>query len=778
MVSLYHIQPASDKRTEAAAAPAGASRRKWLALLALVVVLFFWKILFTREFSVFVDHDNANGAFAWNNFAVTTLKQGVLPLWNPYSQSGQSFVGEMQTALFYPLKLLLHAWPLNRAGMVSLQLLHELFVLAHLLAAWFMFRLAEELGLERFSAFIAAICFSLGGFVGRVGWPNMLDSAAWLPLIVLLEIRALRTPSAGRAAWQAALAGLSLGMAILAGSIHVALMDVVVVVSAAVYFYFAERGALSPSAARLRAAMIVGVIGTVAFCAAAVQLLPSIEYSGHALRNRYSTLAALPATQRVPYGELMETFAPQSILAFLFGGMSAGALAFSTYFGIFPLLLAVIGVWKNWDKSWVRYLAGLAVAAFLFTLGRFSALHGLAYTLVPYLWMAWQAGRFIYLTHFAMALLAGFGAGALFAAVDSRESLAGLARVLKWAVIAGALALAVPAMAAKPQTDQWIFFSFLLLVSTYGLFLYIQRRPGRAAKFLVVALIFFDLSAFNWTLWNKIEEQKAGRNYLEKALTARGVAAFLKAQPGVFRVHVEGDWSPHIGALYGVQTTGGLTATVLKDYVWFWEMPRATDMLNVRYFVTEKTVEGNTPAYQDAAWKVYENHKYLPRAWVVHDAAIELSGEALERRLRAPGFDPLRAAIINEPLTAPLDAGNGGEARVVFDSYRADGMEIRARSRGRGLLVLSESHYPGWRATVNGSPQPIYKVNGLLRGVEVPAGESKVVLSYAPRSVLAGALLSALTFAAALAFAAGGRIRARKGRGPEAGVSEAAAGRA
>src|SRR5205823_6033551 len=71
-----------------------------------------------------------------------------------------------------------------------------------------------------------------------------------------------------------------------------------------------------------------------------------------------------------------------------------------------------------------------------------------------------------------------------------------------------------------------------------------------------------------------------------------------------------------------------------------------------------------------------------------------------------------------------------------------------------GLLVLSEVNYPGWRATVSSGLREndaqvqdaqIYQVDGLLRGVEIPAGESRVELSYAPRSVLIGALISLLS---------------------------------
>src|ERR1035438_5369819 len=101
----------------------------------------------------------------------------------------------MQTELFYPLKLPLYLWPLSwsshHSGFLSIRLLHLVMVFAHFLGAWFMFLLCRELKLSHFASFLAAVCFSLGGFTGRVGWPNMLDSAVWLPLVFLTLLRAL-----------------------------------------------------------------------------------------------------------------------------------------------------------------------------------------------------------------------------------------------------------------------------------------------------------------------------------------------------------------------------------------------------------------------------------------------------------------------------------------------------------------------------------------------------------------------------------------------------------
>jgi uncharacterized membrane protein YfhO len=59
--------------------------------------------------------------------------------------------------------------------------------------------------------------------------------------------------------------------------------------------------------------------------------------------------------------------------------------------------------------------------------------------------------------------------------------------------------------------------------------------------------------------------------------------------------------------------------------------------------------------------------------------------------------------------------------------------------------VLSENHYPGWRAYLDGQAVGVLRVNYNQRGVLVPAGEHEVRFVYRPKSVIIGATVSLLT---------------------------------
>ena len=108
------------------------------------------------------------------------------------------------------------------------------------------------------------------------------------------------------------------------------------------------------------------------------------------------------------------------------------------------------------------------------------------------------------------------------------------------------------------------------------------------------------------------------------------------------------------------------------------------------------------------------------------------------------------------PRRWPIDAGAGQteNEQVKFRQVRPDKLNVVVHANHAGLLVLSELFYPGWRATVNGRTTNIVRVDGALRGVVVPSGESRVSMDYSPVSFRVGIGVSIAAFlcGALLAF--------------------------
>ncbi len=77
-------------------------------------------------------------------------------------------------------------------------------------------------------------------------------------------------------------------------------------------------------------------------------------------------------------------------------------------------------------------------------------------------------------------------------------------------------------------------------------------------------------------------------------------------------------------------------------------------------------------------------------------------------------------------------------------SYEPDDVRLEASLASPGYLLLLDTYFPGWRATVNGAPAPIYRADFNFRAVPLPAGKSTVIFSYRPESLRIGIYLCAL----------------------------------
>ncbi|HWP84986.1 MAG TPA: YfhO family protein [Terriglobia bacterium] len=736
-----------------------AGHGKWLTLLTLAVAAFYWRILFTGQFSVTEDWEAANQGYAWHQFAARAIQEGILPLWNPYTFSGRSHIGEMQPGLFYPLKLPLYLWPLGQDGLLSDRLLNAYYAFSHWLAAVFMYFFAIEAGVRnRLAAMIAGLCFALGGFVGNVWGHQLWDSALWLPLVLLLVFRALRADSGQRAVLYSALAGLALSMTLLAGGMHAAVMDTIVIVSAACYWSVRpwDAGPVSARTGRAgRAVVVILTVGVVTFAAAGIQFLPSLEYAPYV----YRWGSGGTALQKIRYKLLTENYyePPRALFGFLFGAAGVSPAEISTYIGVLPFLLAILGAWQYGRRSLVKYLGGLGVLALVYSLGPYSLLHGVLYVL-PLLDKLREPGRFIYLTHFAIAILAGYGAqGLLEPEAAFHRRLRWLCRALGTGVLVVLVGLGIPAVYDQPPVYEWHYFSLLMLAGSWALLAYFSAgRRSAAAAALLVGFVLWDLYSFNWIIRNRAWEARSDNDHYENLVEAKPLADFFHSQPGMFRVQIEGERPLHLnlGDMYAVQTTGGQAATTMIDYVEVWGgSVHGPCLVNLRYRVApDREMEGRL-VFQSGRWRVYEQPKSCPRAWIVHQAVVEPSEKRVRRRMKEPWFDPLQSAFVKEPLGVELEPAGTQPETVAYTLYQPNRLEAEVQAAARGLVVFSEIHYPGWIATVNGQPVPIHKVDSLLRGVVVEAGRSRVVMVYRPRSVLQGALLSGLAFAGTFAFA-------------------------
>ena len=104
--------------------------------------------------------------------------------------------------------------------------------------------------------------------------------------------------------------------------------------------------------------------------------------------------------------------------------------------------------------------------------------------------------------------------------------------------------------------------------------------------------------------------------------------------------------------------------------------------------------------------------------------------------------------LANEPLAVDVGMGAAVAEPAEFSShlisYGQDQITLLVENSSSGLLTVSETVYPGWKAFVNGVETPILRSNGMFRSVVLPAGSNEVSLVYDPFSVRVGAAVSLL----------------------------------
>lgn len=157
-------------------------------------------------------------------------------------------------------------------------------------------------------------------------------------------------------------------------------------------------------------------------------------------------------------------------------------------------------------------------------------------------------------------------------------------------------------------------------------------------------------------------------------------------------------------------------------------------MLNCKYFLLSPNGQGDTAFSRPTA---YGN------AWFVNKLQIVSGGKA---EMNAVKNTELRnEAIIDNREFNSLPKSNtytvDSTASIVLKSYHPDTMKYSSSNSNDGFAAFSEVYYrvqnTGWKAMIDGKEVPHYRVDYLLRGIEVPKGNHEIVFVYekAPKSV-------------------------------------------
>jgi hypothetical protein len=768
-----------------------------------LVAFFFRDGLFGDDLTLI--WDGADYHFPNLNLVSRLWRSGHLPLWNPFLFNGYPLLAQPHYQVFYPPNLLLTLATAFTPRVVYLQ------VVLHLLLGGMFTTLLAGFWMRSWPArILAGVVYALNGWTwNHFEHDAILNTAAWLPLVLYALERAWRQWTAGAFA----LAVVSIALLILAGHPQTFYYSLLVAAVSAAFWSLEARGEGKSSEGKSsegrikrvwRPVLVLAAATAVAVLVCAVQLVPTLELVQLSNRSGKVPYAISVAAGALKPAHLVTLFLPDYFGALRGPYVGAGDISQSSvYFGVIPLLLAGFVIAGRPGRRGT-YLALMAAFAALVSLGSPGLVGAALYYVAPGFAMFRSPAHFAFVFMLFAALLAGRGLESL----EQNEF-----KVRRYLAYLGSLGVGLGLLLAfvspaDPRVRANIERSAIVLalgfVALVVLVMLGLRRAGARARrvrgWLAVGLTCIELCAVGAGAITLGQRRGASALCEERSSSIVTAAGGLPGEgcrrpdppplepqhaASSYRLHVdapvyrEGVPTTNVGqlgrvgydrlALHEVFSTDGWDPMVLKRHVNFHLLAQRLSSAgvttgplaaaNVKYVLRRSLAQVPDP---------------LPRAYFVA-RAVPAADEAAALALIADPAIDLASQVVVEGAgdIAPPAAPARRFVPVSFLAYETAQVILSVEAPGPGYVVFSDTNYPGWGATVNGRDTPVVRANHSFKAVRVDAGRSEVRFRFRPRSLQIGAALSAFTLLLAAALWLAGRLRRQRTPPPPGAAAEA-----
>jgi hypothetical protein len=741
------------------------SAGRLMLLLGLLLLIFYPDIVLGTH--AFFYRDAGLFSYPVAYYLHDSIRGGQWPLWNPYNNCGLPFLAQWNTLALYPLSLVYVLLPLPWSL--------NLFLLAHIfLAGLGMYALGRDWFGSRFGASVAGLAFAWNGLsLHCLMWPCHIAALAWMPWVVLGCDRAAK--EGGSALFWAALAG---ACQMMTGSPELILFTWMIGGANVMIDTMRRKGRFLTGGGRLLlVALLAGALS-------AAQLLPWLDLVAHG--DRSSAFGggdwALPAWGLANF--LVPLFHSETSASGVFM-QGEQQWTSSYYLGVLPLLLALLAIGRRRER--VALLAALAVGGVFLALGHAGILLDILRRAVPLLGFSRYPVKFIVLTIFCLSLLAGAGAawlqGQTF--LVARRSLAAPGA---WLALGILLVLAVGVRFPFPADSTGVLWPnalVRLLVLAGGiLLLALMSDPGRPPRRTLAAAAFLILTGLDAGTHaprqNPTVVARAYGDYpppmSQRPTLGESRAMLSPAAEETMEHLVNGD---------SVRFYLGQRAELFCDCNLLEEIPKVDGFFSLHLAWAQKVAGllrgGVAPAQMVAGlsggggappqlleflgvsqiasptrlfvWERQTN--FMPLATMGQEPVFAEESAALAA-LGSPGFSPRQTVYLPAAARGQVQAVAAGGARVLSSRVSAAECVFETAAEAPAMLVVAQSYYHCWKATVDGRPATLWRANYAFQAVEVPAGRHAVRLAYEDRAFWLGAVISL----AALGFCILGWLRA------------------
>ncbi len=651
-------------------------------IVAAVVAVLFAPTLIRGEIFSFRDHSDYFQPLRF--FTAEALKHGTLPLWNPYNASGEPWLANPQTGVFYPPQWILLFLPFATAYVTYLAF-HAL------LLGWSSYRLFARDGGEGAALVGAVALMTCGPTLSLLDVQNNYCTFAFMPLLILLGIRR-GEGSVSRSACAGALA-----LSFLAGEPFLATVGAILFTVALVLTSIGRR----PPARSARNTLIdLASTGAMAIALAAVELLPFLTWvagsdraaaaGGDLLRESMRPLDWLRLALPRSIEENLRTGSQQFLPALYCGALIAVLF-----------LCGLAGAIRNRRRgtvmSWLVLLAVAIVAA----AGRFIPVAGLVAAKVT---LSRYPARLVPVGCLAVIAIAVNGLGWL----ESRHR-----RIFPPAMM---VVLAVfTAVDLVPRAQP------LLTGSRFETRVVPYRAPiGRSAKLIRLP----DDTWRDHRIFDRRSWIGGYQNLFERRFDASTPAPLIAASYA--RLHDAALFTPRPDLLRLMSVGWMLTSRRLPTT--FLEPVQTSGAVTLYRF------DSTLPFVQ--AWS---RAAYVQSS---EEALEESLRSSLRGAITVSGPAPARGMVSRQPRTIDLPTSVKSADRVEEIAIELNHVRVRLQLSSPRLVLITQRAESGWTARVDGKTAPSLRAAGIFRAVALPPGRHTIVWSYLPLSLIIGALLT------------------------------------
>ncbi|RKH72619.1 hypothetical protein D7X96_04290 [Corallococcus interemptor] len=729
--------------------------RGWAGLVTVVGLLALLAFVYWPVFTghLLAGRDLFRIFFPDSAFLLESLCAGEVPLWNPYLRLGQPFAATLYSQVYYPPRWIAVLFGGPIASMTLMQLFHVV------LAAVGVSLLCRRLRASWIAAAIAGAAFGLSAMMTRLGLQqNLVDAAAWSGFILSAAHDATRRPGRGPLARLAVYGALSL----FAGSPETTLWQGMLAVLVAAFAPRQEKRARVRSVARVAGGFALAAV------LAAVALLPTAEFARNSLRLDDAWKWRL--VWSVSWPQVLSALWP-------FADWPRGSywgddqwFILSLFLGTLPCALAILGAVRGPRR--VRAFTVGALVLLALSLGRHFAPSAWVLLHVPPFSLFRYPVKYFVGVAFCVAVLSAFGVDAL-GRLTRRLRPSRLRAAVALTSMVGAMAVIGPmarllgmrasADAGAPWVPLWLGLAVLVVLWPRGAF----TRPRRVRQGIAL-LVGLEIAASHAVL------ERPKYTPLQALLRPFSLRVFLP-QPYAGRISVDIQ-GPEDPSRVGKGNTIERSREQLMPNRFVEERlpalegfgapePRYTDVFHDAGLRTVFDLTGVThylrhgpPPFDDLellntaedGTTLSRSRTAMPRAFLVQRARVVTDEQALAAVEDAS--QPFRHTAFlatGEPLERPACTGS-----VEWVRQGARHLELKVDACDDSYLVVSDSHYPGWTATVDGQDAPIHRADLALRAVRIPRGVHTVHFDYRPLSFRLGLALSVLGWLGLISWAA------------------------